>query len=91
MGHAPMLTRNCGATERKLRVSRFRRVGWGSLMGMFSYLDPASGSMIVAAVASGAAGVAVFFRTRMAQIRAKISGKPAVTEADDDESDDAHN
>jgi hypothetical protein len=86
-----MLTRNRVATRWKFVVSRFRRVGWGSLTGMFSYLDPASGSMIVAAVASGAAGIAVFFRTRMAQIRAKISGKPAVSESDDDESEDAHN
>ncbi len=77
--------------RRKFVVSRFWRVGWGSLKGMFSYLDPASGSMIVAAVASGAAGLAVFFRTRMAQIRAKISGKPVITESDDEESEDAHN
>ena len=47
--------------------------------------------MIVAAVASGAAGLAVFFRTRMAQIRAKISGKPVISESDDEESEDAHN
>lgn len=86
-----MLTRNGTATGQEFVVSRFWRVGWGSLTGMFSYLDPASGSMIVAAVASGAAGLAVFFRTRMAQIRAKISGKPVITESDDDESEDAHN
>lgn len=30
---------------------------------MFAYLDPATGSMILSAVAGGIAGIAVFFRT----------------------------
>ncbi len=30
---------------------------------MFAYLDPATGSMILSALAGGIAGIAVFFRT----------------------------
>ena len=86
-----MLTSKRPGNRGELAVSPLCEAGWGSLIAMFSYLDPASGSMIVAAVASGAAGLAVFFRTRMAQIRAKISGKPVISESDDDESEDAHN
>ena len=86
-----MLTSKRPGNRGEFTVSPLCEAGWGSLIGMFSYLDPASGSMIVAAVASGAAGLAVFFRTRMAQIRAKISGKPVISDSDDEESEDAHN
>jgi hypothetical protein len=65
---------------------------------MFSYLDAASGSMILAAVAGGAAGIAVLFRmywyrflgvfsskyrTAAETAAAQLSGDPTDAEASD--------
>jgi len=63
---------------------------WGSLSGMFSYLDAGTGSMIITAIAGGFAGLAVAFKMGMARLRSKVTGKPLVTEPADDESENAH-
>ena len=43
---------------------------------MFSYLDAATGSMIVTAIAGGVAGLGVAVKMWSARLKSKITGKP---------------
>jgi hypothetical protein len=43
---------------------------------MFSYLDAASGSMIITAIAGGMAGLGVAVKMWTARVKSKITGKP---------------
>jgi hypothetical protein len=64
----------------------------GYPLGMFSYLDAQTGSMIVTAIAGGFAGLAVAFKMGMARIRSKVTGKPmpATESSEDDEYESSH-
>ncbi len=44
---------------------------------MLGYLDAGSGSVIVAAIVAGVAGIGVFFRMLWQRIRHPLGGKPA--------------
>lgn len=61
---------------------------WGSLNGMFSYLDAGTGSMLVSILGGGLAGIGVLWK----MLRAKVTGKPMpiVDTADEDDSESAH-
>ena len=43
---------------------------------MFSYLDAATGSMIITAIAGGMAGLGVAVKMWSARLKSKITGKP---------------
>ena len=75
-----------------MRVFRgfcLRRRHWGTLIGMFSYLDAGTGSMLVSILGGGLAGIGVFWK----MIRAKVTGKPMpIRDTDEDDADDSsHN
>jgi len=56
---------------------------------MFSYLDAASGSMIITAIAGGMAGLGVAVKMWTARVKSKITGKPMTefgSSAEDDSS-----
>ena len=56
---------------------------------MFSYLDPGTGSMIVTAIAGGAAGLAMTGKMGFRRLKSKITGKPmSQSESVEDDSDD---
>ncbi len=56
---------------------------------MFSYLDPGTGSMIVTAIAGGAAGLALTGKMGLRRLKSKITGKPmSQSESVEDDSDD---
>ena len=59
---------------------------------MFSYLDAASGSMIITAIAGGMAGLGVAVKMWSARIKSKITGKPIpeFESSDEDDSTSAH-
>ena len=59
---------------------------------MFSYLDAASGSMIITAIAGGMAGLGVAVKMWSARIKSKITGKPMpeFDSSDEDDSASAH-
>lgn len=76
--------------EKYFRGLSLQSALWGSLEAMFSYLDAGTGSMIITAVAGGFAGLAVAVKMGLARLRAKVTGKPLVTEPADDESENAH-
>ena len=61
-------------------------------MGMFSYLDAASGSMIITAIAGGFAGLGVAVKMGMARFKSKVTGKPVpdFEASDEDDSTSAH-
>lgn len=56
---------------------------------MFSYLDPATGSMIVTAIVGVPAAVAMVGKTGFRRLKSKITGKPmSQSESVEDDSDD---
>jgi len=56
---------------------------------MLTYLDPGTGSMIVTAIAGGAAGLALTGKMGLRRLKSKITGKPiSQSENVDDDSDD---
>ena len=56
---------------------------------MFSYLDPATGSMIVTAIVGVPAAVAIVGTTGFRRLKSKITGKPmSQSESVEDDSDD---
>ncbi len=63
-----------------------------NLEDMFSYLDAATGSMIITAIAGGVAGLGVAVKMWSARIKSKITGKPMpdFDSSDEDESASAH-
>ena len=63
---------------------------WGSLSGMFSYLDAGTGSMIITAIAGGFAGLVVAVKMGMARLRSRVTGKPMATEPADEDVENAH-
>jgi hypothetical protein len=56
---------------------------------MFSYLDAASGSMLITAIAGGLAGLRVAFKMWSARIKSKVTGKPLPEFESSDEDDTA--
>ena len=62
---------------------------WGSLDPMFSYLDAASGSMIITAIAGGFAGLGVAIKMGAARFKSKVTGKPVPEFESSDEDDSA--
>ena len=54
---------------------------------MFSYLDPATGSMIVTAIVGVPAAIAMSGKMGFRRLKSKITGKP-MTNADDLDDDD---
>lgn len=64
--------------------------GQSSLMGMFSYLDAGTGSMLVSILGSGLAGIGVLWK----MARGKVTGKSVTNledaSADAEESDSSH-
>ena len=63
-----------------------------NLDDMFSYLDAATGSMIITAIAGGVAGLGVAVKMWSARIKSKLTGKPMpdFDSSDEDESASAH-
>ena len=63
-----------------------------NLGDMFSYLDAATGSMIITAIAGGVAGLGVAVKMWSARIKSKLTGKPMpdFDSSDEDESASAH-
>ncbi len=63
-----------------------------NLEDMFSYLDAATGSMIITAIAGGVAGLGVAVKMWSARIKSKFTGKPMpdFDSSDEDESASAH-
>jgi hypothetical protein len=63
-----------------------------NLEDMFSYLDAATGSMIITAIAGGVAGLGVAVKMWSARIKSKLTGKPMpdFDSSDEDESASAH-
>ena len=63
-----------------------------NLKDMFSYLDAATGSMIITAIAGGVAGLGVAVKMWSARIKSKFTGKPMpdFDSSDEDESASAH-
>jgi len=59
---------------------------------MFSYLDAATGSMIITAIAGGVAGLGVAVKMWSARIKSKITGKPMpdFDSSDEDDTASAH-
>lgn len=51
-------------------------MAWGTLTGMFSYLDAGTGSMIITAIAGGVAGIGVAAKMGMARLKSRLTGKP---------------
>lgn len=61
----------------------------GNLDPMFSYLDAATGSMIITAIAGGVAGLGVAVKMWSARIKSKLTGKPMPEFESSDEDDTA--
>jgi len=59
---------------------------------MFSYLDAATGSMIITAIAGGVAGLGVAVKMWSARIKSKLTGKPMpdFDSSDEDDTASAH-
>ena len=64
----------------------------GNLVFMFSYLDAATGSMIITAIAGGVAGLGVAVKMWSARIKSKLTGKPMpdFDSSDEDDTASAH-
>lgn len=69
---------------------RAEQFGQSSLIGMFSYLDAGTGSMLVSILGSGLAGIGVLWK----MARGKVTGKSVTNledaSADAEESDSSH-
>ena len=48
-----------------------------ALMDTVAYIDAGTGSYLLAAIASGAAGLWLFLRSGMVRLKRKVTGKPA--------------
>jgi len=57
------------------------------LIDTVAYIDAGTGSYLLAAIASGAAGLWLFLRSGMVRLRRKVTGKPAPESFADPSSD----
>lgn len=85
-----MLTSKPSRTMRILPSFRAGATRESNLVGMFSYLDAGTGSMLVSILGSGLAGIGVLWK----MARGKVTGKPVKdledASADAEDSDSAH-
>lgn len=54
---------------------------------LVAYIDAGTGSYILAAIASGVAGLWFFLRSWAAKVKRKVTGQPAPVYSEDDETD----
>lgn len=54
---------------------------------LVAYIDAGTGSYILAAIASGVAGLWFFFRSWAAKVKRKVTGQPSPVYANDEELD----
>lgn len=59
------------------------------MVHLVAYIDAGTGSYILAAIASGAAGLWMFFRSGLSRIRRKLRGEPAYDVEIDEVLDDS--
>ena len=57
------------------------------LIDVTAYIDAGTGSYLLAAIASGAAGLWMFFRSGLARLRRKVRGESASESADESAED----